>query len=116
MSISLTPLQRTAAFAFSAVAYGLAFLSDGSALKAQPAATSLRIAPLVLPTTLAIAASIRRDPFAPTPRPQRLSRPAAASASGETNAGFAAVPPGLTVPSIDGLGQAEGPSRSISPG
>jgi hypothetical protein len=114
MTPYLTPLQRTAAFAFSAVTYGLAFLSDGSALKAQPAANSLRVAPLVLPTTLAIAASIRRDPFAFTPRPQRLAEPAAPAGTGDANAGFAPVPPGLTVPSIDGLGQAEGPSRSIS--
>jgi hypothetical protein len=101
MSLSLTRLQRNVLFALSGCAYGLAFITDASALRAQPAADSLRVAPHREPRTIVVAASIRRDPFAATPAPERF----AAHRNGDDaggGAGFAPVPAGLTVPGIDG--------------
>ena len=113
MSLSISPVQR-ALFAFSGGAYALAFLGNGTALRAQPAPSSLRISAGVARAAVAIAPSIRRDPFAATPAPHAVLANAGAPASDIEGAAFAAIPPGLTVPAIETLaGVPSGPPRTL---
>ena len=115
MGLSLTPLQRGALFALSGASYGLAFLSQASALRAQPAPSSLRLPAQAEPRTVIVANSIRRDPFAPTPAPRHFEQRARDESPAEEGAGFAPVPPGLSVPSIDGVAETvAGPPRTLS--
>jgi hypothetical protein len=115
MGLSLTPLQRGALFTLSGAAYGLAFLSQASALRAQPAPSSLRLPAQVEPQAIIVANSIRRDPFAPTPAPRHFEQRARDEVSSSVDgAGFAPVPPGLSVPSIDGVAETvAGPPRTL---
>jgi len=113
--LSLTPLQRTSLLTFSGLTYGLAFLTNAGALRAQPAPSSLRIAATPGHAAIVVAASIRRDPFAATPAPQRIVHSADGVRVASGGPGFAPVPAGLSVPSIDGLTEsAAEPTRTLA--
>ena len=105
MGLSLNPLQRAALFSVAGLGYFGAFLGEATESTAQTAPASLRISAPAEPALIVVASSIKRDPFAPTPAPRPI---AAAPEAPSDGIAFAPVPPGLTVPSIDGIFDARG--------
>ncbi len=113
MSISFAPIRRSSLFALSGAGYALAFLTTASALTAQPAPATVRVRSTPSPPEISVTAAIRRDPFAPTPGPSLPATETTRERLGDV--GFAPIPPGLRVPSIDGLDDAsQAPGRDAT--